>query len=48
MEQPQHIDFPVIAYGEDGVTDDGRAVLVQLFTVGGEALYFTRIQLASA
>ena len=41
MEQPQHIDFPVIAYGEAGVTDDGRAVLVQLFTVGGEALYFS-------
>ena len=41
MEQPQHIDFPVIAYGEAGVAEDGHAVLVQLFTVGGEALHFS-------
>lgn len=40
-EQPEHIDFPVVAYGEAGVTGDGQAVLVQLFTVGGTALHFS-------
>jgi hypothetical protein len=25
MGHPQHIDFPVIAHGEAGVTDDGHA-----------------------
>src|SRR5262245_66258592 len=41
MEQPQHIDFPVIAYGEAAITDDNQAVFVQLFTVGGEVLPFS-------
>jgi hypothetical protein len=41
MGHPQHIDFPVIAHGEAGVTDDGHAVLVQLFTEDGEAFHFS-------
>lgn len=41
MGQPQHTDFPVVAYGEAGVTDDGQAVLVQLFTVDGTPLHFS-------
>jgi hypothetical protein len=41
MPQPEPSDFPIIACGEAGVTDDGQAVLVQLFTVGGLAIHFS-------
>src|SRR5215471_14051409 len=41
MPQPEHIDFPILAYGEAGVTDDGQAVLVQLFTVDGAVIHFS-------
>ena len=41
MAQPEHIDFPIVAHGEAGVTDDGQALLVRLFTVDGTALHFS-------
>jgi hypothetical protein len=41
MPEFDHVDFPIVAYGEAGMTDDGQAVLVQLFTLDGAALHFS-------
>jgi hypothetical protein len=41
MQQLNQVDFPIVAYLEGGVTDDGQAVLVQIFTAGGEPIHFS-------
>jgi hypothetical protein len=40
MQQLDHLDFPLVACLEGGVTDDGQAVLVQIITSEGAPIHF--------
>src|SRR5262245_42773710 len=40
MQELEHVDFPIVAYLEGGITDDQQAVAVRLVTVEGAAIHF--------